>query len=90
MRRPERDEGDGRGKEMLNNIEGERIRNHLSQEELAKKLNVSLKTYYNWVNEKTDAPISKLVVMARMFGTKVDYLVEGMSGVPDNIECLRK
>lgn len=75
-----------KGERMLNNIETERIRNHLSQEELAKKLNVSLKTYYNWINERTDAPISKLVVMARMFGTKVDYLIEGMSGAPNKKE----
>jgi len=74
---------------MLTNIEAERVRYRLSKEDLAKKLNVSVKTYYNWINEETDAPISKLVIMARMFGTKVDYLIEGMSGVPENIECLK-
>ncbi len=75
---------------MLNNIEAERVRYRLSKEELAKRLNVSVKTYYNWINEETDAPVAKIAVMARMFGTKVDYLIEGMEGVPDNIECLRK
>lgn len=75
---------------MLNNIEAERVRYRLSKEELAKRLNVSVKTYYNWINEETDAPISKLVILAKMFGTKVDYLIDGMKGVPDNIECLRK
>lgn len=74
---------------MFTNIEAERIRHCLSKEDLAKKLNVSVKTYYNWINEKTDAPISKVVIMSRMFGTKVDYLIEGMSGVPENIECLK-
>ncbi|MCM1181489.1 MAG: helix-turn-helix domain-containing protein [Clostridium sp.] len=74
---------------MLNNIEAERVRYRLTKEELAKKLNVSVKTYYNWINEETDAPISKLVIMARMFGTKVDYLIEGMDGVPSGIKCLR-
>ena len=29
---------------MLNNIEAERVKNQLTKEELAKKLNVSLKT----------------------------------------------
>lgn len=75
---------------MLNRIEAERVRFNLSREELAKKLNISVRTYYNWINEETDIPGIKLVIMARMFGTDVDYLLEGISGVPDNIECLRK
>lgn len=74
---------------MLNNIEAERVRYRLTKEELAKKLNVSVKTYYNWINEETDAPITKLVTMAKLFGTKVDYLIAGMTGVP-NVECLKK
>ena len=75
---------------MLNSIEAERARYHLSKEELAKKLNISVKTYYNWINEETDVPSTKLVAMAKMFGTDVDYLLKGMVGVPDNIECLSK
>lgn len=75
---------------MLNNIEAERVRYRLSKEELAKRLNVSVKTYYNWVNEETDVPGTKLLIMSRMFGTDIDYLLYGMEGVPDNIECLRK
>ncbi len=74
---------------MLNRIEAERVRFNLSREELAKKLNISVRTYYNWINEETDIPGIKLVIMARMFGTDVDYLLEGISGVPDNIECLQ-
>lgn len=74
---------------MLANIEAERVRYRLTKEEMAKKLNVSVKTYYNWINEETDAPVTKLVIMSKMFGTSVDYLIEGMSGVPDNIKCLR-
>jgi transcriptional regulator with XRE-family HTH domain len=75
---------------MLNNIEAERVRYRLSKEELAKRLNVSVKTYYNWVNEETDVPGTKLLIMSRMFGTDIDYLLYGMEGVPDNVECLRK
>lgn len=75
---------------MLNNIEAERVRYRLSKEELAKRLNVSVKTYYNWINEETDAPVAKIAIMAKMFGTSVDYLIGGMTGVPDNVECLRK
>lgn len=75
---------------MLNSIEAERVRFNLSRKELAKKLNVSVRTYHNWINEETDIPGVKLVAMSRMFGTDIDYLLEGMEGVPDNIECLRK
>ncbi len=73
---------------MLTSIEAERARYRLSKEELAKKLNVSVKTYYNWINEETDVPSTKLVMMAHMFGTDVDYLLKGMTGVPDSIERL--
>lgn len=66
---------------MLSSIEAERARNGLSKEELAKKLGVSIKTYYNWINEETDMPISKLATLARLFGTNTDYLLQGMSGV---------
>lgn len=66
---------------MLTSIEAERARNRFTKEELAKKLGVSVKTYYNWINEETDIPSTKLVLMARMFDTNIDYLLEGMSGV---------
>lgn len=66
---------------MLGSIEAERARNGLTKEELAKKLGVSVRTYYNWISEETDIPSTKLVIMSRLFGTDIDYLLEGMSGV---------
>ncbi len=42
---------------------------------------VSVKTYYNWINEETDMPITKLVTLSCLFGTSIDYLLQGMSGV---------
>ncbi len=68
---------------MLSSIEAERVRKGWTKEELAKKLGISIKTYYNWINEETDVPSTALVRMARMFGTDVDYLLVGMTGVPD-------
>ena len=67
---------------MLSSIEAERVRKGWTKE-LAKKLGISIKTYYNWINEETDVPSTALVRMARMFGTDVDYLLVGMTGVPD-------
>ena len=68
---------------MLASIEAERVRKGLTKEELAKKLGVSVKTYYNWVNEETDVPSSALLRMSKMFGTDIDYLLIGASDVPD-------
>ncbi|MEW4411566.1 helix-turn-helix transcriptional regulator [Clostridium sp. AN503] len=68
---------------MLSSIEAERVRKGWTKEELAKKLGISIKTYYNWINEETDVPSTALVKMSRMFGTDVDYLLVGMAGVPD-------
>lgn len=62
---------------MLNSIEAERVRNRLTKEELSKKLGISVKTYYNWINEETDVPSTALLRMAQMFGTDIDYLLEG-------------
>ena len=37
---------------MLINIEAERVRTRMSKEKLAKTLGISVKTYYNWLNEE--------------------------------------
>lgn len=66
---------------MLSSIEAERVRHQLSKEDMAKKLGVSLRTYYNWVNEETDMPISFLIKMSQMFKTSTDYLLEGAVGM---------
>lgn len=61
---------------MRRNIEAERVRNGLTKENLAEKLNVSLKTYYNWVNGETDIPGSALLKMANLFKVSIEYLLE--------------
>ena len=71
---------------MLINIEAERARNQLTKEKLSKKLGVSVKTYYNWINGKTDIPSSYLLKMSAMFGKDINYLLEGARGVPDKKE----
>lgn len=60
---------------MLINIEAERARKGMSKEGLAKELDVSTKTYYNWIKEDTDVPSSKLIEMSILFGTTIDYLL---------------
>lgn len=60
---------------MLNNIEAERARNQLTKEEMAERLNISPKTYYNWITEATDIPSSALIKMRKMFNVTIDYLL---------------
>ncbi len=56
------------------NIEAERARVNISQEELAEKLNIERKTYYNWLT-KGNIPVSSLMTLADMFDCSVDYLL---------------
>lgn len=65
---------------MRVNIEAERTRKRFTKEELAKRLGISLKTYYNWLNEDTDIPGTKLMEMATLFGVTMEYLMES---IPD-------
>ena len=65
---------------MLNSIEAERARKGYTKEEIAKKLGVATRTYYNWIKEETDVPSSALLKMSEMFGTSIDYLLEGATG----------
>ena len=60
------------------NIEAERARKRLTKEELSRKLGICLKTYYNWLNEDTDIPGTKLMEMATMFGVTMEYLMESV------------
>lgn len=62
---------------MLNSIEAERVRKRLTQEDLAKYMGVSLKTYHNWIKEETDVPSSALIKFSNLFNTDIDYLLEG-------------
>lgn len=66
---------------MLSSIEAERVRNRMTKEELAGKLGVSVKTYYNWINEETDIPGTALVKLGKIFKTDIGYLMEGCTGV---------
>lgn len=66
---------------MLSSVEAERVRNRLTKEQLAERLGISIRTYYNWVNEETDVPGSALLEMSKMFGTSMDYLMRGCEGV---------
>lgn len=60
---------------MFPNIEAERARNKMSQQYLADYLQVSLKTFSNWMCGKTDIPCSALVRLSKLFKVSTDYLL---------------
>lgn len=60
---------------VYRSIEAERARNGLSKEELACRVGVSVKTYYNWLNGINPIPSTALIKMADMFGVDIDYLL---------------
>ena len=56
------------------NIEAERVRKSISQEELAKKLGVERKSYYNWL-KRGNIPVSMLIQLSDLFDCSTDYLL---------------
>lgn len=53
---------------------------------LHRKLGISLKTYYNWISGIRPMPHTKLKEMSKMFGTKIDYLVEETEPLQEQLE----
>ena len=48
----------------------------MTQKELAKKLNVKRSTYTMWELGDVNFPIEKIVEIAKLFHTNVDYLLD--------------
>ena len=56
------------------NIDAERARKGMSNDQLAERLGVTRKTIYNWMNSG-NIPLSSLIQMADFFGCSIDYLL---------------
>lgn len=61
------------------NIESERARLGITQDEIAERLDVTDNTYRNWITGRTDIPVSKAITMTKLFNCSMDYLV-GLAG----------
>lgn len=59
---------------MLDHIEEERRRKGLSKEALSRELNITSRTYWNYLSTGV-LPSDKLVHMARLFECSTDYLL---------------
>lgn len=57
------------------NIEAERARLGMSKQELADRLGVSRKTYFNWQKGKSEISVSKLNNLCDLFCVTADYLL---------------
>ena len=62
-------------KNRFPNIEAERARHGMTQDELAAKLCVTGNTYRNWQSGKNVIPASKIILMSQLFGVSTDYLL---------------
>lgn len=56
-------------------IEAERVKRQMSRDDFAKSIGVSRRTISNWQNGSTELPLSKLLMIARMWDCSTDYLL---------------
>lgn len=59
---------------MWENVEAERVRKQMSKEALSRELNITSRTYWNYL-AGGPIPSDKLVHMARLFECSTDYLL---------------
>lgn len=70
------------------NIEAERARANMTQEDLANKLKIERKSYYNW-QTKGNIPINILLSLADIFNCSTDYLLGRTNNPSCFIEAIR-
>lgn len=83
---------------VYTSIEAERARRGFTKEELAARIGVSVKTYYNWINGTNPIPSTALIKMADIFKTDIDYLlgrnkdrsIRSCAGIKDFAETERE
>lgn len=64
-----------------------RVKSGITQNELAKKLNVTGQTLLNWENGIYEPKIHQLIQLADFFGVTVDYLIERETSEEINTIC---
>lgn len=62
------------------NMEAERVRLGMSKDDFAKKLGITTKTYYNWLNGVTPIPSDALIEMSDICKADIGYLL-GLSEI---------
>jgi transcriptional regulator with XRE-family HTH domain len=60
---------------ILRNLEAERIRHGLTQNQLAEKLGVTPRTIYSWIRQETPIPSNSIIAMCNLWNVSSDYLL---------------
>lgn len=60
---------------LKDNLRAMRIERSITQEQLAKKINISLKTISHWETGYTEPSISQLIAIADIYSVSLDELV---------------
>ena len=60
---------------MLVNIEKYRKRKRITQKELTSKLEIKVRTYNNWIKERTPIPSNKLIALAKILDVSIDEML---------------
>lgn len=59
------------GKEIANNLRAERNRAKLTQEEVAKKLDITLRTYVSYEEDASTIKATSLYLLSKIFNCKI-------------------
>lgn len=61
--------------DLKDSLKAMRIERSITQEQLAKKLNISLKTISHWETGYTEPSITQLIALADLYAVSLDDLV---------------
>ncbi|WP_220728258.1 helix-turn-helix domain-containing protein [Apilactobacillus xinyiensis] len=67
-------------------LQNERIKNQLTQDEVANKLLVSRQTISSWENERTYPDINSLIILSDFYNISLDTLLKEDSGMKEYLE----
>ncbi|WP_220752058.1 helix-turn-helix domain-containing protein [Apilactobacillus xinyiensis] len=67
-------------------LQNERIKNQLTQDEVANKLSVSRQTISSWENERTYPDINSLISLSDFYNISLDTLLKEDSGMKEYLE----
>lgn len=60
---------------MLVNIEKYRKSKRITQKELTSKLEIEVRTYNNWIKERTPIPSNKLIALSKILDVSIDEML---------------
>ena len=61
---------------MLVNIEKYRKSKRITQKELTSKLEIEVRTYNNWIKERTPIPSNKLIALSKILDVSIDEMLD--------------